>query len=54
MIKISTNDSIKALWEHLYSELVEKFDNDLEEYLKQKAEFENKKEEIKFELVESI
>ena len=31
-----------------------KFDNDLEEYLKQKAEFENKKEEIKFELVESI
>ena len=31
-----------------------KFDNDLEEYLKQKAEFENKKEEIKFELLESI
>lgn len=33
MIKISTNDSIKALWEHLYSELVEKFDNDLEAML---------------------
>lgn len=31
-----------------------KFDNDLEEYLKQKAEFENKNEETKLKLVESI